>query len=66
VHQRRPGIYQKFRSVGQPSVVPAGKSGDTGGWETGVAAEGVSGTGLRATGPDVCLPLAMSDKLASY
>jgi hypothetical protein len=65
MHKRRPGMYQKFRSVGQLSGVPTGKSGDTGGWERGLAAVVVSGTGLTATGTDACLPLAMTDKLAS-
>jgi hypothetical protein len=65
VHQHRPGMYQKFRSVGQPSGVSAGKSGDTGGWETGGDAVGLSGMGLEAMGPDVCLPLAMTDKPTS-
>jgi len=58
-------MYKKFRSVGQLSGVPAGKSGDTGGWEMGAAAVGVPGFGLPASGPVDCLPLAMFVKLAS-
>ena len=64
MHQHRPGMYQKFCSVGQPCVVPAGKSGDAGGWETDAAAVGVPGMGLTAMGPDVFLPLAMTINLA--
>ena len=65
MHQHRTGMYQKFRSVGQWIGVPAGKSGDAGGWESGAGAVGVPEMGIRATGPDDCLSLAMSDKLAS-
>ena len=65
MHQHLPGMYKKFRSVGQLSGVPAGKSGDTGGWEMGAAAVGVPGFGLPASGPVDCLPLAMFVKLAS-
>jgi hypothetical protein len=57
VHQHRSGMYQKFGSVGKLSGVPAGKSGDTGGWETGAAGVGMPAMGLEAMGPDVCLLL---------
>jgi hypothetical protein len=40
-------MYKKFRSVRQLSGIPAGMSGDAGGWETGAAAVGVPGMGLQ-------------------
>jgi hypothetical protein len=64
VHQNRPGVYQKFRSLGQPSGVSAGMSGDTGGWETDSSVVGLSEMGRTATGPDVFLLLVMTVKLA--
>ena len=39
----------------QPSGVPAGKLGDTGGRETGALSVGFSRIGLKVTGPDVFL-----------
>jgi hypothetical protein len=50
VPQHRRGMYQKFRSMSEPSGVPAGKSGDNGGWEMGVAAVGVSGWDVQREG----------------
>ena len=58
-------MYQRFLGVGQPSAVPAGKSGDTGSCETGAAAVGVPGMGLDAMGPEACLPFVITVKLAS-
>jgi hypothetical protein len=57
-------MYQKFLRLSQTSGVPAGKSGDTGGWETGAAAVGVPGMGLKAMGLDACMPFAMTVKFA--
>jgi hypothetical protein len=51
-------MYKKFRKLGELSSVLAGKSGDTGGWEMGVAALGVPAMGLEATGTYASLPLA--------
>ena len=65
MHQHLPVMYQKFRRVGQLSGVPAGNSGDTGGWEMGADDVGMPGFGLGASDPDDCLPLAMTVKLAS-
>ena len=42
------------------SGVAVGKLGEPGCWETGAAALGVQVMGLKATGPDVFLPLAMT------
>ena len=64
MHQHRPGMYQKSRSVGQLSGVPAGKSGDTGGWKMGAAVVGVLKMVLKALQTDVCLPLTMVVNLA--
>jgi hypothetical protein len=56
-------LNQKFLRLSQMSGVAAGKSGETSGWETDVAALGVPGMGVKAMGPDVCLPLAMTVNL---
>jgi hypothetical protein len=41
VNWHRPGMYKKFLAERQPSSVPALKSGNPGGRETGAAAVGV-------------------------
>jgi hypothetical protein len=51
--------------VGQKNVLPAEKTSDSGSWEMGVAAVRFPVLGLAATGPVVCLTLAMTDKVAS-
>jgi len=47
VQQHRPGMCKKFRCLGQPSDLPAGKSGDIGVRETDAAALGVQELDLR-------------------
>jgi hypothetical protein len=65
VHRHHPGMYQTFLRLSQKIAVPAGKSGDTGGWETGAAAVRFSGMGLKAMRPDNCLPFTMAVNVVS-